>query len=557
MSSSIRNRLIVIAVLVVASIIALIPRDRTERVSVNGVMQDVTVRRVPLKLGLDLRGGMHLELGLDESQKVSSDPSRDINLALTVLRKRMDEFGVSEPLVQQQGDDRIVVELAGLTEPGRAKDIVTRNAFLEFRLTDKTSSLEAALPAMDRALAQLGVKSTGPTAGPASGVAAILGTDTAAKVNDSTATDSTAADSSAGRVTGRILQDLIQPSPGAGGGATPGEYMVSEAAYLRVDSLINLPEVRRAWPRGYDLRWSRVPEAVGAEQVRYLYVLETEPMITGQNLTAASAQIDPINNSPIVVFELDRAGARRFGTETQRHQGDFMAIVLDGRVQGRPPVIQSRIDSRGQITLGNRTIQEAQDLALTLEAGALPIPLKVLKQGTVGPSLGADSIRQGITAGIAGTILVILIMIGYYRFAGVLAVVGLALYILFTLGVLASLGATLTLPGLAGLVLSIGIAVDANVLIFERIREELALGKTPRLAADEGFHRAMNAIIDSNVCTIVTALLLYQFGTGPVQGFAVTLTVGTLASMVSAIFVVRTFFLLWLSKRASTAELSI
>jgi preprotein translocase subunit SecD len=296
---------------------------------------------------------------------------------------------------------------------------------------------------------------------------------------------------------------------------------------------------------------------VGAEQVRHLYVLEKEPMITGQNLTSAAAQIDPINNQPMVVFELDRAGARRFGTETARHTGDFMAIVLDGRVQGRPPVINSRIDRRGQITLGNQSIQQAQDLALTLEAGALPVPLKVLKQGTVGPTLGADSIRQGITAGVFGTLLVVLIMIGYYRFAGVLAVIGLAMYILFTLGVLATLDATLTLPGLAGLVLSIGIAVDANVLIFERIREELALGKTPRLAADEGFHRAMNAIIDSNVSTIITALLLFQFGTGPVRGFAVTLIVGTLASMVSAIFVVRTFFLLWLSKRTSTAELSI
>ncbi|MBA2291483.1 MAG: protein translocase subunit SecD [Gemmatimonadales bacterium] len=547
MSSSIRNRLILIAILVLGSIIALIPRNRVERISVNGVLSDVTVRRVPLKLGLDLQGGMHLELGLDESQKVSTDPERDIELALTILRKRMDEFGVTEPLVQLSGSDRIVVELAGITEPGRAKDIVTKNAFLEFRLTDKTNALDAALPAMDRALGQLGV-TLGADVAP-SGVAAILG----GKSNDSAAVDSTGA---AVAPVGRLLQDMIQPSAGPGG-STPGEYMVSEAAYLRVDSLINLPAVQRAWPRGYDLRWSRVAEAVGAEQVRYLYVLEEEPMITGQNLTSAAAQIDPLNNQPMVVFELDRAGARRFGTETSRHTGDFMAIVLDGRVQGRPPVINSRIDRRGQITLGNQSIQQAQDLALTLEAGALPVPLKVLKQGTVGPTLGADSIRNGITAGLVGTLLVVLIMIGYYRFAGVLAVIGLGMYLLFTLGVLATLEATLTLPGLAGLVLSIGIAVDANVLIFERIREELALGKTPRLAADEGFHRAMNAIIDSNVSTIITALLLFQFGTGPVRGFAVTLIVGTLASMVSAIFVVRTFFLLWLSRRTTTAELSI
>ena len=234
-----------------------------------------------------------------------------------------------------------------------------------------------------------------------------------------------------------------------------------------------------------------------------------------------------------------------------------MAIVLDGRVQGRPPIIQSRIDRSGQITLGNRSLQEAQDLALTLRAGALPVPLKIVEEFQVGASLGQDSINSGIKAGLYGTILVVLIMIGYYAWSGVLAVIGLGLYFLFTLGALAMLNATLTLPGLAGLVLSIGIAVDANVLIFERIREELALGKSTRLASDEGFHRAMNAIVDSNVCAIVTALFLYQFGTGPVRGFAVTLIIGTLASMITAIFVTRTFFLIWLSKRDATAPLSI
>jgi preprotein translocase subunit SecD len=285
--------------------------------------------------------------------------------------------------------------------------------------------------------------------------------------------------------------------------------------------------------------------------------VDERPIITGENLVNATAEIDPLTNGPIVRFELDRAGGRRFGAETGRHVGDFMAIVLDGRVQGRPPIIQSRIERSGQITMGNRSLQEAQDLALTLKAGALPIPLKVVEEGQVGASLGQDSIRSGVRAGIVGTILVVLIMIGYYRLSGVLAVIGLGFYMLFTLGALAMMGATLTLPGLAGLVLSIGIAVDANVLIFERIREELALGKTPRLASDEGFKRAMNAIVDSNVCAIITAFFLYQFGTQSVRGFAVTLIVGTLASMITAIFVTRTWFLIWLAKRPTTAAMSI
>jgi preprotein translocase subunit SecD len=234
-----------------------------------------------------------------------------------------------------------------------------------------------------------------------------------------------------------------------------------------------------------------------------------------------------------------------------------MAILLDGRVQGRPPVIQSRIGRNGQITLSGRTLQEAQDLALTLKAGALPIPLKIVEERQVGPTLGQDAIRSGILAGVIGTLFVVMVMVLYYRTAGALAIIALALYVLFTLGALAMLDATLTLPGLAGLVLSIGIAVDANVLIFERIREELDAGKTVSLAIDEGFSHAMSAIVDSNVTTVLTGLFLFQFGTGPVKGFAVTLVLGVLASMVSAIFVTRTLFILWLNRKPAMATLSI
>jgi preprotein translocase subunit SecD len=246
-----------------------------------------------------------------------------------------------------------------------------------------------------------------------------------------------------------------------------------------------------------------------------------------------------------------------FGNETARHIGDYMAIVLDGRVQGRPPVIQSRIGRNGQITLSGRTLQEAQDLALTLKAGALPIPLRIVEERQVGPTLGEDAVRSGIISGIVGTLFVVVVMTLYYRFAGALAVTALALYILLTLGGLAMLDATLTLPGLAGLVLSVGIAVDANVLIFERIREELAAGKTIRLAVDEGFRHAMSAIIDSNVTTVLTGLFLFQFGTGPVKGFAVTLILGIAASMITAIFVTRTLFLIWLDRKPAMATLSI
>ena len=551
---SIRNRLLLIAALVALSIFFLVPRTITvrERDPQSGVMTDREEKRVPLKLGLDLQGGMHLALELDQSKQVSSDPKRDLDLALTVLRKRIDEFGVTEPVIQKVGDSRIVVELAGIKDPARAKAIVQRSAFLEFRITDKTGALEKALPAMDRTLRSLGIKGD-TAAGKPSAVEQLLGGDTAKRAGKS---DSATADT-VGVTGGAILTTLIEPSSSASGSLIPGEFVVPETAFPRVDSLINIPAVARQLPRGVTLRWASAPTSVGVQSVRFLYALEDKPIITGSSLEDAGAQLDPLTNGPIVTFQLDRAGGRKFGDETGRHVGDYMAILLDGRAQGRPPVIQSRIGRNGQITLGNKSLQEAQDLALTLKAGALPIPLKIVEERQVGASLGSDSIREGLTAGLVGTLLVILIMVGYYRLSGVLAVAALALYILFTVGGLSMVDATLTLPGLAGIVLSIGIAVDANVLIFERIREELQHGKTVRLAIDEGFKHAMNAIIDSNVSTILTALFLFQFGTGPVKGFAVTLIMGIIASMITAVFVTRTFFMIWLDRRPAMSTLSI
>ncbi|HEY7611402.1 MAG TPA: protein translocase subunit SecD [Gemmatimonadales bacterium] len=568
---SIRNRLLLILGLIALSVFYLVPRNVTvrERDLETGIMRDRTEKRIPLKLGLDLQGGMHLALELDQSRQVSANPSRDLDLALTVLRKRIDEFGVSEPVIQKVGEERIVVELPGIDDPARAKGIVQRSAFLEFRITDETNALEKAIPAMDRVLRQMGVRGEGAApAGKPSAVEQLLGGDTAAKpaadsgrrgAADSTkkpAADSAAkaaADTGAAGARGGILAGLIQ----GGSGGTPGEYMVPDAAFPRVDSLLNIPNVARQLPRGVTLRWASTPTSVGVESYRFLYALEDRPIITGSNLEDAHAQIDPLTNGPIVTFQLDRAGGRKFGDETGRHVGDYMAIILDGRVQGRPPVIQSRISRNGQITLSGRTLQEAQDLALTLKAGALPIPLRIVEERQVGPSLGDDAIRSGILSGLIGTAFVVLIMVLYYRVAGALAVSALVLYVLFTLGGLSMLDATLTLPGLAGLVLSIGIAVDANVLIFERIREELAAGKTVRLAVDEGFRHAMSAIIDSNVTTVLTALFLFQFGTGPVKGFAVTLILGIAASMITAIFVTRTMFMIWLDRKPTMATLSI
>lgn len=527
MFNSLRNRLVVIGLLVVCSMFTLYQNyRRTTGPDRSGQ---------PVSLGLDLQGGMHLGLELDESERKSADPARDIELALTILRKRIDEFGVTERLIQRVGDHRIVVELPGVSDPERAREIVRRNAFLEFRLTDQSDAFERALPSIDGALGP--VQSAAPAGNRP--IDQLLRTDSATRDQPV-----------AGAFSGLLV---ARPTPGS----VPGEYLVTEANWRRVDSLLKHPEARRLWPRGIDLKWGAQPIWTGTDSLRQLYVLSDRAVVTGANLVDAQAQLDPMTNGPEVIFRLDYGGGRRFGDATEKNVGNHLAILLDGQVQGAPPVIEGRIDRSGRIQMAGRSLTQAQDLALTLRAGALPIPLKIVEERQIGPSLGADSIQGGIVAGLVGTLLVVLIMTGYYAWSGVLAVGALTFYTLFTFGGLAFVGATLTLPGLAGFILSIGFAVDANVLIFERIREELAAGRRVRTAVDEGFRHAMPAIIDSNITTVLTALFLFQFGTGPVKGFAVTLVVGILASMLTAVFITRTGYLLWLRWKPDLTTLSL
>ena len=545
-------RIAIIVGLVAASIWALFPRTVVERVKRNGEFVFDTVYRVPLKLGLDLQGGMHLALTVDESKGPVPDKSKAIDNALKVVRNRIDEFGVSEPVVQKAGNDRIIVELPGIDDPLRAQDVVQKSAYLEFQITDKTQALEKSLPRIDAALkdAKITVASGTPAAvrdTATGGLQSLFTADTSKKA-DTTKKDSTAA---AGTVGGPgAFSKLIQQ------GRMTGEYFVAQSDVGLVTQYLAMPQVAATLPPGKVVRWASDTLTAGNRVYRPLYVLDAKPIITGEYLTDAKPNTSPTEGN-IVEFTMNNEGARRFRTETGRHIKDFMAIVLDQRVI-TAPVIQGAIGAHGQITMGGKDLQAAQDLALVLRAGSLPVSLKVEDLTQIGASLGKDSIHKGITAGIIAIGLVVFVMLGYYRFSGALAVAALALYILYTLAALAGFSAVLTLPGLAGFVLSIGIAVDANVLIFERIREELAHGKTVRTAIDEGFRHAMSAIVDSNVSTALTAAVLYQYGTGPVRGFAVTLLAGIAASMVTAIFVVRTFYMIWLNRsREAQTTLSI
>jgi preprotein translocase subunit SecD len=547
---TLKYRILIIIGLIVASAAALFPRTVTERVKRgNGFAYD-TVRRVPLKRGLDLQGGMHLALEVDESKGAVPKKAEAIDRALKVVRTRIDQFGVSEPLVQKSGNDRIIVELPGIDDPLRAQEVVQKSAFLQFQITDKTSALEKALPRLDAAVKNISVATTaGAAAAPktdttAAAAAGLFTRDTAKKATDSAKTD-TAITPGIGS-----FSKLIQQ------GQMPGEYFVAENDVPTLESYLSRPEVQAVLPPGKVIRFGSDSATIGNTTYRTMYVLDQRPIITGEYLTDAKPNTSPTEGT-IVEFQFNNEGGRKFRNETSKHIKDFMAIVLDDRVMGRPPVINSAIGSRGQITMGGKDLQAASDLALVLRAGSLPAPLKIAEVRNIGASLGKDSVQAGITAGIIAVMLVVVIMIGYYRFSGFLSVIGLAMYILFTLAVLAGFGAVLTLPGLAGFVLSIGIAVDANVLIFERIREELDHGKTVRTAVDEGFRHAMSAIIDSNVSTALTAAVLYQYGTGPVRGFAVTLLAGIAASMVTSIFVVRTFYMIWLNRSQSAQTLSI
>ncbi|MEE8560647.1 MAG: protein translocase subunit SecD [Gemmatimonadota bacterium] len=569
MLGSVRGRLIIIGALMSLCAWALMPKTGPSG-----------ERESALKLGLDLQGGMHLAVEIDDPDgTLSAEAKADaIDRTLTTIRNRIDEFGVREPTIQKIGNDRIVVELAGIDDPDRAKAIVERTAFLEFKIVKSGEEFRRALPRIDRAIVrEIGAENLASTPilepEPEPGLPELLRGE-----------DSAAVDSAAAGETPPVEEDTVG-AEAAGLGAEPaadttdtepgepelrpltvlllesgqvGQFLVREQDVPTVERYLALEGVKQATPRGTELRWSADPIAGGGEAYRTLYVLDDQPLLTGEDLAdAGPAARDPTFNQPYVPFETTRRGARKFERGTSRHVGDLMAIVLDRRVTSAP-VIRQTLSRRAQIEMGaGSTFQEAQDLALVLRAGALPQPIRIVEERSVGPSLGADSVRQGKIAFLIGIVAVLVLMTAYYRMAGAIVVIALSVYVLLLLGGLAGLGATLTLPGIAGIILSIGMAVDANVLIFERIREELEAGKTPRTAVDTGFEQALSAIVDANLTTLITAIILFQFGTGPVRGFAVTLVIGIIASFFTALYVTRTLFMIYLDRRPAGAPINI
>jgi protein-export membrane protein SecD len=506
-----------------------------------------------ITLGLDLQGGMYLALEVQDPDGTMTPEVRRQHTEQNehILRNRIDQFGVAEPNVQRVGDYRIIVELPGISDEARARAIIEQQAFLELKLVQDVAPLMQALPRMDRAvLAALGpqvereLEEAPDTARQIQQDVRerLFGRqDTAAVVEGDTVETAPAA---------RPLSNLLNDS------GQEGELMVLEQDVARVRQYLALPGVTDLLPRGSQLVWDARTRGAAGQLYRALYFVKAAPFLTGESLEDAQAGRDPQFGQTMVTFQLDRRGGRTFDQVTADNIGRRLAIVLDDQVHSAP-VVRSRIASTGQIEMGQSPMEEARDLALVLRAGAFSAPLAIVEQRSVGPSLGQDSIEQGRVAGLIGIVLVILVMIAYYRFAGVLAVTALMIYVLLLMAGLSALGATLTAPGIAGMILSLGMAVDANVLIFERIREELALGRTVRQAVDNGFGHAMSAIVDSNITTLITALILFQIGTGPVRGFAVTLSIGIVASFFTAVFITRTFFMAYLERRRAADAISI
>ncbi len=366
-----------------------------------------------------------------------------VRQALETIRNRIDQFGVAEPSIQQQGENRILVQLPGVQDPERAKALLGKTALLEFRMVDEKVDPEAAL--------------------------------------------------------------------------------------------------RGTVPDGDEILYQRRVDKETKQERKTPFVVQKKASVTGRDVATARVSIDQNTSEPYVSVEFNAAGGKAFGDVTEANVGRRLAIVLDGNVHSAPQIREKIPSGRAQIT-GGFTTEEATDLAIVLRAGALPAPVQVLEERAVGPSLGADSIRKGLGSTAGAGLVVALFMLVYYRLSGLIADVALGLNLLILLACMAALGATLTLPGIAGIALTIGMAVDTNVLIFERIREEMRAGKSPRAAIDSGFSRAFVTIIDTHVTVLVTAGILYNFGTGPVKGFAVSLFIGLVASLFTAVFFTRLIF---------------
>ncbi len=436
--------------------------------------------------------GSNLEIALSALIKQQIE-EQSVGKSIEVIRNRIDEFGVTEPEILAQGNDRIIVQLPGVRDIERAKDLIGKTARLEFKIVNDNIPGTTLMGIMDKAKAQ-----------------------------------------------GIIFKK----------GDRFSDYLKKMNELAKTDL-----------PDGYELAFEKKVNKATGEEANIPYVVEVAPRITGDDLADARVQINQQEQTPYVSMEFKPQGAKRFEDTTGENIGKRMAVVLDGNVYSAP-VIQAKISGgNAQITLGgagnyNQIMAEARDLALVLRAGALPVQLDFLEQRTVGPNLGTDSIEKAKWASIVGCTLVFIFIIFYYRISGVIAVITLFLNVLFSIAILVAIDATLTLPGIAGIALTVGMAVDANIVIYERIRDELRLGLSYMKSFELGFSQALWTVLDANITSAAAGLCLLNFGTGPIRGFAVTLLIGIAVTVYTAYYVSKIFFELYMDK-VDGKELSI
>ncbi|MEO6696283.1 MAG: protein translocase subunit SecD [Ignavibacteria bacterium] len=542
----------------------------------------------------------------DIESKLTKEIDNSLDRAVEIVRNRVDQYGVAEPQIQKIGNSRIIVELPGVSNPEEVRKLLEGTALLEFKLVydpqkavkvfeainkvlvgDTTMSLDS-VSAINIPTDSLKTKNESLTSKDSTKNSAASKKDSLTKKNLSstntkdslkekkladnkdskkdtsrnkkdsakntdtsiTATDtSTESDTSKAQLSEEEFKakypffTLVQLNQESG---TADGY-VKDSDKDKIMRILNRDDVKAIIPTDLTFAWSNKTFDAEGEKIHILYTVKKDAEMTGKVVTNARSNIDPTNNTPVVSMEMDSEGSSDWARITGANINKRIAIVLDNVVYSAP-VVRSKITGGNSQIEGMANVQEAKLLEIVLKAGALPAPVQIIEERSIGPSLGEDSIRAGISSSVAALILVALFMIFYYKFGGSVADLALVINMLVILGVMASLKATLTLPGIAGLILSIGMSVDTNVLIFERIREELGAGKPLRTAVDLGYKKAFSAIIDSHLTSIITGIILYQFGSGPIQGFALTLIFGLLANLFTAIVITHFIFDIMIEK---------
>ncbi len=465
------------------------------------------------------------------TEMLRSQASDAVNRAVEIIRNRIDQYGVSEPSIHVSGSRRIIVELPGIAKEEEARQLLQGTALLEFNIVKDPEFTFGVLEKVNKVLAGKPLEDTTKvdTSASASGESDVADETTQKDPNQMTPEEFAKE---------YPLYAVATPNPQS----QTADLFVRESDKQKVDRMLNREDVTNILPKDIKFIWSAKSEFFAEGQPIYrLYCVKATPELTGGVIIDALATLDPQNSAPIVTMEMDSDGARDWARITGTNIDKRISIILDGQ-SFSAPVVRSKITGGFSQIEGIGDLDEAKLLEIVLKAGALPAPVDIIEERTVGPSLGQDSIRQGVSSALIGGILVIIFMFIYYRFAGGVADFAVTINVFFILAVLAGFGATLTLPGIAGIILTIGMAVDANVLVNERVREELNTGKTIKAAIDSGYSKAFSAIFDGNITTFFTGIILYQFGSGPIQGFALTLMIGILATLFTQLVITRLIF---------------